>query len=41
MDEYPEPTSEMTYRDYLALFPCVPTGVLKKYFPDMKPHDID
>lgn len=38
--EYPKPNNEMNFRDYLALFPSVPTGKLKEYFPDVKPHDI-
>lgn len=39
---YPDPSEfeDITYKDYLALYPTVPTKVLKTFFPDMKRHDL-
>tara|TARA_B100000925_G_C21974980_1_gene459667 strand:- start:256 stop:1545 length:1290 start_codon:yes stop_codon:yes gene_type:complete len=37
---YPPPPTGMTYHDYLAAFPDIPTAILKKHFPKLKRHDI-
>lgn len=39
LQRFPKPDG-VTYREYHTMFPNVPTGILKCYFPNLKPHDI-